>query len=90
MPVCVHVCYQCIINLLTTAIFKYATSESYTTDVAQTYIHYVFVFFQKIHKKYSMNPVQFDTLQQIVEFEIKARQCRDSCSATIALLWLKR
>ncbi|KAK2178970.1 hypothetical protein NP493_521g01106 [Ridgeia piscesae] len=34
--------------------------------------------------------VQFDTLQQIVEFEIKARQCRDSCSATIALLWLKR
>ena len=37
-----------------------------------------------------MNPVQFDTLQQIVEFEIKAGQCRDSRSATIALLWLKR
>ena len=46
--------------------------------------------FQKLRIKYSTNPEQFRTLQDMVEAEIEKGTTQAKNSSTDALLWLKR
>ncbi|XP_067686261.1 pleckstrin homology domain-containing family A member 8-like [Haliotis asinina] len=45
---------------------------------------------RKIQQKYSTNSDSFATLQDMVVYEVKAKQHTNSNSATVAILWLKR
>ncbi|CAH1789783.1 unnamed protein product [Owenia fusiformis] len=45
---------------------------------------------KKIRQKFTSDPGKFETLQDIVQYEIKNNQQENSNSATVALLWLKR
>lgn len=49
-----------------------------------------FLLLQKIQQKFTSNPNQFATLQNMVLHEVQAKQSHLSNSATTAILWLKR
>ena len=45
---------------------------------------------RKLEKKHTSNPEKYRTLQDMLEDEVAAKQCKSSSSATVSLLWLKR